>query len=100
MLNITDPIGQNNNPIKLTGVNIDKGWGFSIAQNSILTTAYGRLTILFIYGEFTAGSYTRIGKDRLRDFFIADEGPFYLNGKRLLLAVRTGTKTMQEWRRQ
>lgn len=35
--------------------------------------------------ELTAGTYSRKEKVGFRDFLFADNGPFYLNGKRLLL---------------
>jgi beta-galactosidase len=35
--------------------------------------------------ELTAGTYSRKEKIGFRDFLFADNGPFYLNGKRLLL---------------
>jgi len=83
---ITDASGKTITESNYTGVNIGKDGVFPIAKFNINNPHLWSPNDPYLYTvEFTAGSYTRKEKIGFRDYLFADDGPFYLNGKRLFL---------------
>jgi beta-galactosidase len=85
-IKITDATGKPVATATHAGINIDENSTSSIGKFTISKPHLWSPNDPYLYTvELSAGNYTRKEKVGFRDFLFADNGPFYLNGKRLLL---------------
>jgi beta-galactosidase len=85
-IKITDATGKTVASTTYAVINIDENSASSIGKFTISKPHLWSPNDPYLYTvELSAGNYTRKEKVGFRDFLFADNGPFYLNGKRLLL---------------
>jgi beta-galactosidase len=85
-IKITDATGKTVATATYTDISINGTGAFPIGKFIISKPHLWSPNDPYLYTvELSAGNYTRKEKVGFRDFLFADNGPFYLNGKRLLL---------------